>query len=48
MLRYSLLQATIANNETAGGAAGNNIVAEFFSSMDMILVLQDGILTAKF
>jgi len=39
---------TINNGATAGGAAGNNIVADFFAQMDMILVLVDGILTAKF
>ena len=48
--------ATIYNGTTAGGqvtiggagGAGPDIVADFFAQMDMILVLVDGILTAKF
>jgi len=39
---------TIFNGTTAGGAAGLDIIADFFAQMDMILVLQNGILSAKF
>jgi hypothetical protein len=34
---------------TAGGVANNyNYTIDFFSQMDMVLVMQDGILSAKF
>ena len=39
---------TIYNGLTAGGADNHDIVADFFGQMDMILVLQNGILTAKY
>jgi hypothetical protein len=39
---------TIYNGLTAGGADNRDIVADFFAQMDMILVLQNGILSAKF
>jgi hypothetical protein len=39
----------IANGLTAGGVANNyNYTIDFFSQMDMVLVMQDGILSAKF
>ena len=38
---------TIFNGQTAGGG-GADIIADFFAQMDMILVLQNGILSAKF
>lgn len=39
---------TIFNGLTAGGVDNKDIVADFFGQMDMILVLQNGILTAKY
>ena len=40
---------SIAPGLTAGGAANNyNYTIDFFSQMDMVLVMQDGILSAKF
>ena len=39
---------TIYNGLTAGGVDNHDIVADFFGQMDMILVLQNGILSAKF
>ena len=39
----------IVNGITAGGVANNyNYTIDFFSQMDMVLVMQDGILSAKF
>lgn len=39
---------TIFNGLTAGGVPALDIIADFFAQMDMILVLQNGILTAKY
>ena len=40
---------SIAPGLTAGGVANNyNYTIDFFSQMDMVLVMQDGILSAKF
>ncbi len=33
---------------TAGGLAGYNYTVDFFANMDMILIIQDGIMSAKF
>ena len=38
----------IVSGETAGGTAGYNYTIDFFSQMDMVLILQDGGLTARF
>ncbi len=38
----------IASGSNAGGGGNLNYTVDFFSSMDMILVIQDGILSAKF
>jgi hypothetical protein len=39
---------TVYNGLTAGGVDNHDITADFFAQMDMILVLQNGILTAKY
>ena len=39
---------TIFNGLTAGGVDNRDIVADFFGQMDMIIVLQNGLLTAKY
>jgi hypothetical protein len=39
---------TIQTGATAGGANNYNYTCDFFSSMDMILILENGILSAKF
>ena len=40
--------AGILSGATAGGAAGYVYTCDFFAQMDMILVIQDGIMSAKF
>ena len=42
------LSTNIYSGLTAGGASGFNYVCDVFGSMDMILVIQDGIMSAKF
>ena len=39
---------TINNGATAGGASTFNYTVDFFSQMDMILVIIDGVMSAKF
>ena len=39
---------TINSGATAGGTGNNNYTVDFFSQMDMILVIIDGIMSAKF
>jgi hypothetical protein len=40
--------ATIVSGATAGGTNNNNYTAHFFSHMDMILVIENGVMSAKF
>jgi hypothetical protein len=40
--------ANIVSGQTAGGASGYNYTAHFFSHMDMILVIENGVMSAKF
>jgi hypothetical protein len=38
----------IVSGATAGGTRNYNYTIDFFSQMDMVLILQDGGLTARF
>ena len=40
--------AGIATGQTAGGGNNFNYTIDFFSQMDMVLILQNGVLTARF
>lgn len=39
---------TVISGQTCGGTNGYNYTADFFAQFDMILVIQDGIMSAKF
>jgi hypothetical protein len=40
--------AGINNGATAGGGNNYNYTIDFFSQMDMVLIIRDGIMSARF
>ena len=48
LLTANYFTGTVNAGATMGGATNYNYTIDFFSQMDMILVLTDGVMAAKF